>query len=203
MNVELDLLTIGYLSFRIAPFILMSYLCLFSLFNREIKGLVLLSGLLLSSFLTVLVSKTQIFNFNVNKENQENTQNTPLQTCNILTMGKSGPVSQIPLSLHTYSFLCSYFIMCIIYNFVINENLLTIFVFVVLILADSVFLSRNGCSTSFSLIMSFLLGSIFGITWFYLIGSTRNPELQFFNGKTSQETCNKTDREFSCEVEQT
>jgi len=198
MNFELDLYTIGYLSFRIAPFILMSYLCLYSLFNREIKGLVLLSGLLLSSFLTVLVSKTGAFNFGTIEQTE---QNTPLQTCNILTMGKSGPVSQIPLSLHTYSFLCSYFIMCIIYNFVISENLLTIIVFVVLILADSVFLSRNKCSTSFSLIMSFILGSIFGITWFYLVGSTRNPELQFFNGKTSQETCNKTDREFSCELE--
>ena len=48
--------------------------------------------------------------------------------------------------------------------------------------------------------ISILIGFITGMTWFYIIGSSNNPDLQFFTGKSSEETCKVSNRQFSCRI---
>jgi hypothetical protein len=51
---ELNLTTIGYLFFRLAPFILVCFFSLASLFNQDFKGLVYLIGLIITCAVFIL-----------------------------------------------------------------------------------------------------------------------------------------------------
>ena len=55
---ELNIITLLYLFFRLAPFVIVSFFALSSLFNQDIKGLIYLVGLLLACFLTVLIGNS-------------------------------------------------------------------------------------------------------------------------------------------------
>ena len=47
---ELNLGSIGYLTFRLAPFILVSFFVLSSMFRQDIKGLIYVVGLIIAGF---------------------------------------------------------------------------------------------------------------------------------------------------------
>lgn len=190
---DLNIFSILFLSYKIAPFIIISYLCLSTLFNHEYKGLVLLSGVLLSCFITTLVSKVPIFD----KEPPD----TEVEYCHTMTLTKAnGPFSKLPLSMHIYTFIMVYFTFCVVYNSIVSENILTIIILSLLILVDIWFLTRYKCARIINMFVSIVLGFITGIMWFYIIGSSNNPDLQFFTGKSSEETCKVSNRQFSCRI---
>ena len=55
MLVQLNIVSLIYLFFRLAPFIIVSYFALQSLFNQDLKGVIYLVGLLIASVVTILV----------------------------------------------------------------------------------------------------------------------------------------------------
>ena len=98
---NIDLFSFLYIAFRFAPFILVSYFTLSSVFNQDLKGFVYLGGLLIACFIAVLVSNSAgdtLFS-NDNKDIDNDMFNGVTKVCNLMTIGKAGPISNIPLSL--------------------------------------------------------------------------------------------------------
>ena len=54
-NMELNIISIFYLFFRLAPFIITAYFALQSIFNQDLKGVIFLIGLLITSFVTIII----------------------------------------------------------------------------------------------------------------------------------------------------
>jgi len=190
---DLNIFSILFLSYKIAPFVIVSYLCLNTLFNHEYKGLILLSGILLSCFITTLVSNIPMLN--------KIPEGTNVEICHTMTLTKqNGPFSKLPLSMHIYAFILVYFTFCVVYNSILAENILTIIILSLLILVDIWFLTSYKCARIINMFISIVLGFIMGMIWFYIIGSSNNPDLQFFTGKSSEETCKVSNRQFSCRI---
>ena len=53
---DLNLINILYLFFRMAPFVIVSYFSLQSILNQDLKGLIYLIGLIVTSFVVYLNS---------------------------------------------------------------------------------------------------------------------------------------------------
>ena len=51
---DLNVINILYMFFRLAPFIIVSYFTLQSLFNQDIKGVIYIIGLLVTSIIIVI-----------------------------------------------------------------------------------------------------------------------------------------------------
>lgn len=194
---DLDIISVLYLAYKLSPFIIMSYLSLFSIINKEYKGLVLLCGVLLSCFLTTLISKSSYFD---NLDDYSHNNDELFVKCHILTLTKEGPISKIPLSINIFSFLLSYFSLCVSKNNLINENIFVLLIFSFIIIADIYFINKNYCSNYTNISSGVFFGFLFGLIWYFIIDASNNPDLQFFNGKDSSEVCNKTDTSFSCRV---
>ena len=58
---ELDLRNVIYLFLRLSPIILVGYFVLQSFFNSDVKGLFYLAGLLITTIVTILASRSEIF----------------------------------------------------------------------------------------------------------------------------------------------
>jgi len=52
---DLNIINIMYMFFRLAPFIIVSYFTLQSLFNQDMKGVIFIIGLIVASFVTVVL----------------------------------------------------------------------------------------------------------------------------------------------------
>ena len=52
---DLNIINIMYMFFRLAPFIIVSYFTLQSLFNQDMKGVIYIIGLIVASFVTVIL----------------------------------------------------------------------------------------------------------------------------------------------------
>ena len=53
---DLNLLNIIYMFFRLAPFIIVSYFTLHSIFNQDLKGIIYLVGLIVTTVVIVLIA---------------------------------------------------------------------------------------------------------------------------------------------------
>ena len=52
---ELNIITIIYLFFRLAPFIIVCFFSLQSIFNQDLKGFIYLVGLLIACFVSTMI----------------------------------------------------------------------------------------------------------------------------------------------------
>ena len=100
---ELNIISFSYLFLRLAPFILVCFFTLTSIFNQDFKGLVYIAGLLFSSFTTIAFGN-MLSDFipiidAVNKP----------EVCNMITVGQSGDISKLPLGQSVISFTFGYF----------------------------------------------------------------------------------------------
>ena len=91
--------------FRIAPFIIVSYFTLQSIFNQDLKGVIYLIGLLVASVVTVILGNIlQKFS---PPEGLMPTDYSKIR-CTQLTLGKSQPISILPLSQTVFGYTLSY-----------------------------------------------------------------------------------------------
>jgi hypothetical protein len=72
-----------------------------------------------------------------------------------------------------------------------NKNIPTFVIFPIFIILDAIWNFNNGCASILGLITSFIVGSIIGIAWGAIIISSGMTELQYFNGISNKETCNR------------
>jgi len=187
---KLNIVSLLYLFFRFAPFIIVSYFALQSIFNQDLKGVIYLVGLLIAAVITILLG-------NLIPNTSDNAGGIPVQSeyaktkCNQLTLGADGPISKLPLSQTVFGYTIAYLSYFISINNLQAQNIPTFILFPILIVADMFWSTTNGCSTSIMLICGLIIGLIFGTLWAMIIESTNVADLSYFSGISNKDVCSR------------
>lgn len=182
----INIKTIAYVGFRLAPFILISFFALSSMFNADIKGIIFLGLLLLNCFITILVGNA------LPNEKRPNTNHI----CDGLSLSMDGPISNLPLNINVLTFTLAY-LAYIIGKYgeenkdVINNNIPTFVIFSLLIIYQGVWSFQNGCNSPGYSLVSMILGGGLGALFSYAVDMTGLVKLQYFNGITNGEVCSR------------
>jgi len=184
---ELNLISILYLFFRLAPFIIVSYFGLQSIFNQDLKGVIFLIGLLVTSVITVIVGNI----LPMQSKNDGVMSEFARKICNQLTIGSNGPVSKLPLSQTVFGYTLAYLSYFIGINNLASQNVPTFIIFPLLIVADIIWNTTHGCSTNILLLTSLIIGGILGTLWGMIIEATNVPGLAYFSGISNKDVCSR------------
>jgi hypothetical protein len=188
---ELNIVTFGYLFLRLAPFVLVCFFSLASIFNQDFKGLIYLIGLIFACFGTSMIGKL------IKLEPPENNP----EICNMITIGQSQNVSELPLGQTVFAYTFAYLLYTILKYKFVKQNIATIVFFPLLIAFDFIWNIKNSCNTMIQLLLSTILGGCFGALWALIIDSTNTKNLQYFAGVNNNEVCNMPSKKtFRCNV---
>jgi hypothetical protein len=190
---DLNIISFTYLFLRLAPFVLVSFFALSSIFNQDFKGLVYLVGLLCACFINIAVGNVMTFLPTMDPSARP-------EICNMISLGQSD-ISKLPLGQAVFGYTFAYLLYTIIqYNFV-NQNIPTLVFFPLLITFDALWNIKNSCYTVWQLLASLVIAGLFGWFWSYLIDSTNTTSLQYFAGVNNKEVCSKPSATtFKCAV---
>jgi len=177
---ELNLTNIFYVAYRLSPFILVSFFTLSSILNQDLKGIIYLAGLLIACFVSVIVGKSEVF---------INTGDASPTICNSFTLTNGEPFSKLPLSMTIFTYTFGYLLYIIGLYGLAKENVTTIILFSILIISDWTWNIFFSCNNHVRLFGAFLIGTIIGISWSAIIASTKQVNLQYFNGLSNKEVC--------------
>lgn len=179
----LNVQSIMYIGFRLAPFILISFFALSALFNSDIKGIIFLGMLLLNCFITISIGVS------LPDDAIDPAKQNPNMICNSLTLTKGGPLSKLPLNVNIMTFTLAYLAYIIGVNDAAKNNIPTLVVFPIFILYQIYWSWSNGCTSIFYSFASLVLGGGLGALFSYAIDKTGIVELQYFNGIKNQDVC--------------
>ena len=163
-----------------APFIIVCYFLLLSIFNTNMKGIIYLIGLLISCISTIFIGNGIVGKFN-NKDKEA--------LCNIITINHISEFSNVPISLTIYCFTLAYLTFTMLslnLTFIIRAMIPILFLFV-LIIMDILWISGKKCFGIEQISVAVGLSSMFGIVWGYIINSINNKELQYYTSEDN--TC--------------
>ena len=195
---DLNILTIIYLFFRLAPFIIVCFFTLQSVFNQDLKGFVYLVGLLIACFVSTMFGKLPGVE-NISKINT--TDKSPNLMCNFMQLKNDGFMSNLPLGQTVLSFTFFYLLYIILKYKLVNQNIATAILFPLLIIGDFIWNWSHGCANVIMLFASLCIGAGVGIGWGYFIDYTGKVDLQLFNGISSNEICSRPSRTiYRCRV---
>jgi hypothetical protein len=188
---DLNIVNIFYLFFRLAPFIIVSYFTLQSIFNQDLKGLIYLFGLIVAAVLTVLIGNIIPY------------PNTPILSidkyskakCNSLTLGSDAPISRLPLSQTVFGYTLAYLSYFIGVNNLTTQNIPTFVIFPILILADMFWNVSNDCSSNELLLAALIIGGAVGAIWALIVDSTKMANLSYFSGISNKDVCSKPSKQ--------
>jgi hypothetical protein len=185
---DLNIINILYMFFRLAPFIIVSYFTLQSVFNQDLKGLIYLIGLLVTSIVVVLLG-------NILKKFSPPKGLMPTDyskiRCTQLTLGNSQPISVLPLSQTVFGYTLAYLGYFISINNLQTQNIATFIIFPILIISDIMWSTVNICSSPKYLLISLILSALFGTLWAMIIDSTNSPDLAYMSGISNKDVCSK------------
>ena len=188
---ELNIISFSYLFLRLAPFILVSFFTLASIFNQDFKGLIYLIGLIFTCFCSIMIG-------NVLPIGKSETQN---EICNLITIGNTSDFSNLPVGQTIFGYTAAYLMYVIIKNKLVSNNIPTIVFFPVIIVLDAYWNFSHGCHNPLQLIAALGLGIGFGSLWAYIIDSTKVTKLQYFNNISGKEICSRPAKNtFACKV---
>jgi hypothetical protein len=177
-----NLSNIIYIAFRLAPFLLVSFFTVSSIFNYEYKGLIYLGGLLITTAIAIGLSK------NIKYENPE-LNDSQLFVCNSLTLSTSGPISNIPLSILVLVYTFTYLLYFIYLSNTWLQNISTYVVFILLILGQIYWTSTNSCAVPAAVLASVVIGTGGGLLWGMAINNMGISQLGYFGGLGNQNVC--------------
>ena len=182
-----------YTAFRLAPFILVSFFSLSSILNQDVKGIVYLAGLLFASFIATIIGSTSD-SFKIKEENMDNSL-----ICNVLTLTDNGRLSNVPLSMVVFSYTFFFLVYVISYNNLAVQNIPTLIIFPLIIIAEFAWNMFYKCTTMYGIIVAFAVGSLVGVIWSAIIVSSKAVSLQYFNGISNANTCTRSStQKFKC-----
>ena len=186
----LNVQSIMYIGFRLAPFILISFFALSSLFNSDIKGIIFLGMLLLNCFITISIGISLP---------EDNVTSNPNMICNSLTLKSGGPLSKLPLNINIMTFTLAYLAYIIGVTESAKNNIPTLTVLPIFILYQLYWSFKNGCNSILYSVISLILGGGLGALFSYAIDKTGLVQLQYFNGITKQDVCVRaTNAKYRC-----
>lgn len=189
----LNVQSIMYIGFRLAPFILISFFALSALFNSDIKGIIFLAMLLLNCFITISIGVSLPEDAITLDPKSKN------MNCDSLTLTRNGPLSKLPLNINIMTFTLAYLAYIIGVNGAAKNNIPTLTVFPIFILYQLYWSFTNGCNSILYSIVSLILGGGLGALFSYAIDKTGIVQLQYFNGITKQDVCLRaTNAKYRC-----
>jgi hypothetical protein len=184
-----------YTAFRLAPFILVSYFSLSSILNQDVKGIVYLAGLLFACFIAAMFGNMEMF-----KTNTENIDNEMI--CNVLTLTDTGRFSNIPLSMVTFTYTFFFLVYIIADKKLAVQNIPTLIIFPLIIIAEFAWNKFYGCSTMIGVICAGFIGGAIGVIWSMIIAKSGAVKLQYFNGISNSNVCTRSStQKFKCTTE--
>lgn len=171
---DLNVGSLVYLFFRMAPFFIVSFFTLSSIFNHDFRGLVYLVGLVLSSVLCIIIGKVL-----PNPWNGKSIETR--MKCSALTLGKTEPLSNLPLSQNVFGYTLAYLTYFIATNKLADKNI-PMFVFMsMVVLADMYWNALNSCTDVKYLGLSLLIGGGVGVGWAVFIENNA-PTVAYYSG---------------------
>jgi hypothetical protein len=176
-----------FITYRIMPFVMVSFLVITSLFSNELSGFFILVGLLLSSLITIGISKSKIVT------NGDQITTDMLRKCNLITLGNQ-VLSNLPLSTHTFAFIFSYFLYVTTANKIASSNFLLLAILGSILSVDVIF-NFTHCAKHFVFI-PLLVGGLSGVVW----AATLGPKNQMLPGKDAQSSCSVNKNVYSCKI---
>jgi hypothetical protein len=198
----IDLFSLIYLSFRLAPFILVSFFVLSSVLNQDIRGMVYLGGLLLSCVTAILLGNSPFTSWMMSPEAEGMDADKDTEMiCNVMTLGTEGRISKHPLSLLVFSFTLGYLVVPILKRKTAISNIPTLIIFPALCLAEIYWNFTYGCAGLFNGFFTAGLGLGLGIGWAWIFYSNKLQSVLYSSGISSRETCNLSNQQMICTVE--
>jgi hypothetical protein len=177
---NLNIVSLLYICFRLAPFIIICVFAFSSLFNQDVKGIVFLMGLLGACFVAILSGEPLKYFIKPGDPPNDRANNT--QICNIFALTDTGPLSTIPLSLVVFSFTLSYLSTLVTYYNVVMQNIPMFVTFPLLIIADVFWIRKNDCSSTLECVIAGIIGVLIGIGWGSLVIGTNDQNYSYFSG---------------------
>jgi hypothetical protein len=181
---ELNLWSLIYLAYRVAPLMIVIYFVFASILNQDFKGLVYLVGLLFTCFLVHFLGSSApsdwiLYNIDLT---------SPI--CNSFSLGQNGYYSnKFPFSIVVFSFTFTYILYVIINYGLMLSNLPFLILFPSLILFDFGWNLLYRCANFFGLSVSLIIGGGMGFLWAYLIQLSGLVNLTYMSGGVANETC--------------
>ena len=175
----LNIISLFRVAYRLAPFIFVSFFTLSSLLNQDLKGVIYLIGLIISTFFAVMVSNSGLLSF----------IGTSAENCSPFTLIEGQVLSNIPLSKIVFSYTFSYLAYVIVKYKYVSSNLPFLILFPALIIYDWVTNINTRCTTGWGMFVGFMIGSLVGVIWAKLIDSAKLTKLQYFVGISNRQTC--------------
>ena len=182
-----------YLFFRLAPFILVSFFSLASLFNQDVKGIFYLLGVIVASFSIVGVANILPSTFDLDENRPE--------ICNAMAFSDSADI-KLSMGQGIIGFTFCYLLYGILKLSLVIPNIPTILFFVILIAYNTYWNITNNCYGIMSLGLSVGIGGAVGYLWAYLIDVVLklNKSL-YFTGVPNDQICSKPSKStFRCNV---
>jgi hypothetical protein len=175
-----------FLIYQIMPFIIVAFLIISSLFSGELSAFLVLVGIILSSFITIGISKLL----------GGGQTNEVLNKCEILIFNNS-PLTNLPLSTHTFAFIFGYFIYVIVTNNLVYQNGLLIAMVTLLVGIDILYKFNSDCVQNFTIPL--LIGIFSGVIWAVMIGKKN----QMIPQEDPASKCSVTKGLYKCKIKRT
>lgn len=192
---DIDIFALTYLFLRLAPFILVSFFSLSSIFNQDFKGIVYLISLLISTFIVLLCESFIPASFLDAPSGKD-------LTCEFLNISSNTPMSRLPLGTGTIAFTFCYLLYTIVQYEYTNYNIPTIIFFSILLGSDIAWQITHTCYSPVNVFITMILFSACGILCSYLIDYLKLVDLQYFTSINGQEVCSRPSKQsFSCSVQ--
>ena len=216
----IDITNVSYLSFRMAPFIIVCYFILQSLLNWDLKGIIYLAGLLFCSVFVVMLNEPMKHFFPA--EETDNIFRNP--KCSVISLGEGGNLlSNIPLSIAVYSYTFFYLFIFILnlgnsdddkgvlgekglsgreLSTAFRQNIPIMIIFPVLMILESLWIVNNNCVRKplFFILASMIVGGVVGVLWALVITSIKNNQLMYLSN-AGVEVCSRPSQTyFRCKV---
>ena len=184
----LNITAVLYMFFRLAPFMLVCFFSLYSIFNKNMNGIIYLAGLLIACFVTVLIGNFPGFQ---NFDKSTGLPSRMNESCRMIEFTETGPISYLPLGQTILAYTLGYVGVPIIKNEFLNNNfnhmnIPTMLFFFTLLLADFMWNMYKNCFGTGSLLISLLIGIVVGIMWAYTLMASGNNISLFKTGSTSK-----------------
>jgi hypothetical protein len=179
----------------LAPFILICFFVLSSIFNSDIKGLIFIGLLLLNCGITIGIGSIMP---------------TSKNDCIRVSLTDDGStISNLPLNINILSFTLAYLAYIIGItnakakdptNQLVIKNVPTILVFALLIIAEFVnAVIIQNCADAGPMVISLILGGGLGALFSYAVDKSGIVQLQYFNGISNQQVCTRaTNAKYKC-----
>jgi hypothetical protein len=193
---DINFTALIYLFLRLAPFILVSFFSLSSIFNYDFKGAVYLLGLLASNVIVLSLEGLlkSWFDFTP-PSNRE-------LTCDFLNITENTPMSNLPLGSGIIAYTFAYLLYIIIKYEYAASNIPTIIFFALLISSDFIWHITHSCYRPTTVLITIILFACCGILCSYFIDSLKLVDLQYFTHVSGQQVCKRPSKQsFHCSIQ--